>query len=566
MSLEHRIDNVKRIGLLKKKIQQKGFVRIIETHNAISGLIANDSTVVLDTGEQREFDGFWESSLTDSASKGFPDIELVSLDSRLETISQILVVTDKPMIVDGDTGGDFNQFEYMVKKLERAGVSMVIIEDKVFPKRNSLEAGTRQTLEKPEVFAEKIRRGIEIKSDPDFLVVARIESLIAGFGLQDAIERAELYLKDADPSQIIEFAKKFKSFPPELIKEKLLICVPTTYNSLTCSQLAGYGFNIIIHANHNLRAAYKAMEDVCKQILTYDRTAEADEICTPIKSIFAKVGFLSVKEKDKQAAQKLKSKLKVVIPSAGVNELTRQLGKPIALVEINNKKLIERQLENFYNCGLDNIVLIRGFGAELFTLENIEYFDNPDFEKTFVLESLFKAKEALTGSFIYINSDLIINESILRNLMTLEKNPEVDVAVVVDNSFQYHKHNIDKKLDLVRTNKGSKIDPIRLIADNFSEDAEYIGKNIDSDIAHYEFIGVAYFSEKGTQKLHQIYNQAKTANRALHESSSFGMNSFTDILQELINTGTKVKVLKTYQGWMEIHNQEDLEIAKQIYA
>jgi len=195
MSLTNSIDNNKRVSLLKLKLGLKKHLKIIEVHNGLSALIGEKIQLDSKSGQKIEFDGFWESSLTDSASKGFPDIELVGLDSRLDTINQILEVTNKPIIVDGDTGGDFNQFEYMVKRLERAGVSMVIIEDKIFPKRNSLAAGTKQELENLEIFSEKINRGIKIKQNKDFMVVARLESLIAGLGLADAIERCQAYLK-----------------------------------------------------------------------------------------------------------------------------------------------------------------------------------------------------------------------------------------------------------------------------------------------------------------------------------------------------------------------------------
>src|SRR3990167_6173546 len=189
MSLRHIIDNKTRIRLLRRLIKKNKFIRVIEAHNGLSALLANDTKIKLETGREKEFDAIWESSLTDSASKGFPDIEVVSFDSRLHTINEILEVTSKPLIVDGDTGGDFNQFEYAVKRLERAGVSMVIIEDKTFPKRNSLEAGTKQDLEKIEVFAQKI------KIHKDFMIVARMESLIVGHGIKEALRRARICLK-----------------------------------------------------------------------------------------------------------------------------------------------------------------------------------------------------------------------------------------------------------------------------------------------------------------------------------------------------------------------------------
>lgn len=310
MSLNHIIDNQSRISLLKKKIKEKGYVKIIEAHNGMSALIINEAKIKLKNGNELEFDGIWESSFTDSASKGLPDREIVGIDSRLQTIHQILEVTNKPMIVDGDTGGDFNQFEYAVKRLERAGVSMVTIEDQTFPKRNSLETDTKHNLEKPEIFAEKIRRGIAIRNNPDFMIIARLESLIAGSSVEDALERAKLYLKAGadgviihasgkDPAPILKFAKAYNKIPKSLIKNKVLGCIPTTYNTITDKELAQAGFQIIIHANHLLRASVKAMENVIQKILLHDRSLEVDSDCASVKHIFEKVGLLEIAKKDK---------------------------------------------------------------------------------------------------------------------------------------------------------------------------------------------------------------------------------------------------------------------------
>jgi phosphoenolpyruvate mutase len=302
------IPNSTRVGLLRKLIKEKGCLRIIEVHNGISGIIANN-TQVIKNGLVLSFDGFWESSLTDSASKGLPDIELVTSDSRLHSIYQIIDVTSKPIIVDGDTGGDINQFEHLVRRLERAGVSMVIIEDKTFPKRNSL-TDSMQQLENIDVFSRKIKRGVNAKYDKDFLVIARLESLIAGESIEEALIRAEEFLKSgadgimihsksASPSEILEFAKRYHQLPIALIHDKILVCAPTTYNTISTKELGEAGFQIVIYANHLLRSAYMAMENTAKTILTYDRALEAESICVPIKELFQTVGMLDIVEKDK---------------------------------------------------------------------------------------------------------------------------------------------------------------------------------------------------------------------------------------------------------------------------
>ena len=193
MTLGNRVTAVQRLGALRRCIDTKGCARILEAHSGLSGIIVENARLLKD-GQIFEYDGIWESSLTDSGTKGLPDASIVGSDSRCHTIDEILNVTSKPVVVDGDTGGDPAQFEYLVNRLERMGVSAVIIEDKVYPKRNSLDATANQELEEPSVFAQKIRAGREVTLSDDFMIIARLESLIAGTGLQDALERAEQYI------------------------------------------------------------------------------------------------------------------------------------------------------------------------------------------------------------------------------------------------------------------------------------------------------------------------------------------------------------------------------------
>lgn len=290
-----------RLRALRQCIREKGFARILEAHSGLSGIVAENVRAERD-GQVIEFDGIWESSLTDSARKGLPDASIVGYDSRAWTIDEILNVTTKPLIVDGDTGCDPLQFEFLVRQLERLGVSAVIIEDKVFPKRNSLDRSAAQKLEDPEVFARKIARGRNAAITDDFLVIARLESLIAGAGLDDAVDRARRYIRaGADgimihsnrrsPHEVLAFARRYRSLCRELRQRPYLVCVPTTYNRVTERELVGEGFDIIIHANHLLRSAYQAMTEVARTILTHGRSLEADDLCCDVKEIFAAVGY-----------------------------------------------------------------------------------------------------------------------------------------------------------------------------------------------------------------------------------------------------------------------------------
>lgn len=295
--LEEQLSNIgttpeQRMKSLKELIYSKKTIKILEAHNGLTGLIV-EKTKIENDGKVKEFDGMWISSLCDSTAKGKPDIELVDLTSRLNTINEILEVTTKPIIVDGDTGGQIEHFVYTVKTLERLGVSAIIIEDKTGLKKNSL-FGTEvtQTQDSIEHFCEKIRAGREARVTSDFMIISRIESLIAKNGMDDAIKRAKAYIeagsdgimihsKESDGREIIEFCKLYN----QLENRVPLVVVPTSYNFMTENELSELGINVVIYANHLIRSAYPAMVNTAKSILLNERSKEASINCMPIKEI-----------------------------------------------------------------------------------------------------------------------------------------------------------------------------------------------------------------------------------------------------------------------------------------
>ena len=313
MILENKRSPFERLKSLRECIDRKGFARIIEAHSGLSGIIA-ENVRVEKNGQVLEFDGLWESSLTDSASKGLPDASIVGNDSRVHTINEILTVTSKPLIVDGDTGGEPAQFEYLVRTLERLGVSAVIIEDKVYPKRNSLDAAANQDLEDPWAFAEKIQAGKEVATTDDFMIISRLESLISGAGVADALSRAEQYIlagtdgimihsNKSDPAEIFAFTDAYPGLCRRLGRRPLLVSVPTTYNTVSDDELIARGFNVIIHANHMLRAAHKAMSEVASAILEGGSSLAVDESCATVPVVFATVGFDRITRKDRERTE-----------------------------------------------------------------------------------------------------------------------------------------------------------------------------------------------------------------------------------------------------------------------
>lgn len=281
-----------RRGRLKKLINMKGLVTAIEAHSGITGLIA-EKTMVLQDGKTYQFDAMWISSLCDSTAKGKPDIELVDMTSRFRTIDDIMEVTTKPIIFDGDTGGLTEHFVYTVRSLERMGVSMVIIEDKTGLKKNSL-FGTevKQTQDSIENFCAKIAAGKKAQKTKDFMICARIESLILEQGMEDALTRAfafagagadaiMIHSRKKDPSEIKEFIEKFR----EKDKTTPIVLVPTSFNTVYEDEWKALGANVIIYANQLTRTGFPAMQDAARTILENHRAKECDDKCMSIKEI-----------------------------------------------------------------------------------------------------------------------------------------------------------------------------------------------------------------------------------------------------------------------------------------
>ena len=296
-SIKNKISNIlstpdNRVSRLKRLINSKDIVRILESHNSLTGLII-ENIKVIKKNKSYEFDGMWSSSLTDSATKGKPDNSSVDFSTRLSSLNDIMEVTTKLLVFDADNGGQLEHLPFLIRSLERCGASAIIMEDKIGLKKNSLfknQAGTKQ--DQPELFAKKIRQICKSRKNNDFMVIARIESFIVGKGLKDALRRAEIYSKagadailihskEKTPREIFSFAKEFKkskNFIP-------LVSVPSTYSKVYEKDLIKNGFKLVIYANQLLRAAYPAMQFAAKKILENARAFEIEKKIIPIKEI-----------------------------------------------------------------------------------------------------------------------------------------------------------------------------------------------------------------------------------------------------------------------------------------
>lgn len=545
MTFESRKLPGERISTLVEIIKNKGHAIGLEAHSGLSGLVT----------EKLDFDFIWESSLTDSASKGLPDASIVGNESRIHTIDEILNVTTKPMIVDGDTGGDEDNFRFLIKRLENQGVSAVIVEDKIFPKRNSFGGTVGAGMEDPNIFSKKLEVGMKTKSTNDFLIIARLESLIAGLGMNETMMRAEKYInagvdgimihsKLKEPSEVLEFIPKFEKLCTKLGRRPYLIAVPTTYNTISDDELINSGVDIIIHANHLLRSAYKSMLETASLISNSRRSYESDSDIASVKEIFSAVGYDKIIERDKEKSPNISA----LIVSAGdhkINNTQRSLNK------ISDKPLINHQIETFKKSGIDKIKITVNNLSEFdpFLDKDINAIEIKDIEQNQMLNSIMTGIENIEGPAIITYGDILFNNKIISELVSNEN----DIVIAVDSSFKYHKHDIDKKLELVSyVNPDHNLSRRKLrMTDTF--EVKKISKNLNIEEAQSEFFGLAYFSKNGISKLKSCYEEIKK-----DKTSSV----FIDILNFMVKKEIKVSCNEFDGGWIELHTENDFKLAE----
>jgi phosphoenolpyruvate phosphomutase len=404
------------------------------------------------------------------------------------------------------------------------------------------------------------------------MIIARIESLIAGKPMEDALSRATQYLqagvdgimihsKSKNPDEIMEFAKKYQVILNDLNLKKPLVCVPTTYNKITEDELSAAGFNIVIYANHLLRSAYQAMMETAKTLLRNQRSLEADPLCSPVREIFKTVGFLDVKEKDQQDEQT--SNIPVIIPAAGEDPVFKKIlnGKPKAMLEIGGKTLIDHQVQSLSNANLADITLIAGYGKDNLHAEGINILENPDYQKGSLLNSLLIAKKKMVNGFIMLYSDILMEDHILSKLMECKE----DIVLVADNSTQYHQPEEGNILDHIISKNHYKPArrEIRFVSENVVAN---IGNKINPETATHEFIGLARFSKTGAEQFLETYSDVvNNFTGQFQESEDISKLNFTDLIQEMIDRGFAVHYMEIHKGWLEIHNADHIALAQKSF-
>lgn len=547
---------------LRAALKRPGALKIVGAHDALSARLI----------ERAGFDGVWASGFAISASlKCIPDASFITSSEQLEVERNIAEAVNIPVISDCDTGyGNALNVMRTVNDRERAGVAAICIEDNVYPKRCSFYAGVRRELIPIEEHCGKIKAAKAAQINPEFMIIARTEALIAGWGQEEALKRAEAYAEAGADAVLIH--SKSKTFDELKAVYKAwsgrvpLVVVPTIFDQTTAAEMEEAGAKIIIYANQPVRAAIRAMRDTLDLIKQDTRPGAANDRIVTLPEVYDIVGVPQMERDEKAFLPVGGEKITAIIPAAGFEKQLLPLieDKPKCLLDIKGKTILERAVGALNDCNIKEIAVIRGYKKDAIALPNIRYYDNDRYEDTGELHSIFCAESEMKGRTIILYGDIIFDGTILEKLL---KSP-ADVAVVVDLAWQDQQQRSTQPAhlnpDLVTlAEPPGKGHYTRFIMPEGEHRIVQIGRDLPQDQAHGEFIGMAMLSEKGTQALHDCYHAAKTqyATTGFHEAGSFGKASFTDMLQELIDRGHRIQAVPIFKGWMEVDSFEEYQNA-----
>ena len=545
--------------MLRKLLAESSPIVLAGAHNGISARLV----------EEAGFNAVWASGFEISGSHAVPDANILTMAENLAVTKNINDSVGIPVIADCDNGyGNAINVMRMVEEYEKAGVAAVCIEDNVFPKRCSFYGDVKRELESVEEFAGKIRAAKQAQRDPDFVVVARTEALIAGWGMEEALKRGRAYAtagadlilihsKSSSPEEVLAFAKAWDMSTP-------LVCVPTTYNTTGVDELSAANFKVVIFANHGFRAAVKNMSETLKELRNAGRAAAVEDRIVPLKEIYRLIGVDDLQANEAEYLPTDARNVTAVIVAAGKgfeNELMPLIAdRPKAMLEVKGKTILERQVESLHASAVRKVAVVRGYMKEKMVLPEVRFYDNDRHAETNVLASLLCAEESLKGRVVVLYGDILFDESILEKLLK----SEADVTLVVDHAGRDGEasngngnHPVSHP-EMVKTARRLN-NSARFIPDAGLNAALKIGRGLNNDEANAEFIGMALFSEKGTEILKSVYHDAqqKYAGKPFHEAKTFEQASLSDLLQEMIKRDIEVACLDIYKGWMEVDTFDD---------
>jgi phosphoenolpyruvate phosphomutase len=546
---------------LRELLRRPGAIVAVGAHDALSARLI----------ERAGFDAVWASGFAISAAQfALPDANVLTMTENLEVIRQMNRATDLPVIADIDNGyGNAINVMRTITEYEAAGVAAISIEDNIFPKRCSFYSGVQRELVSVEEHCGKIRAAKRAQRSPDFLIIARTEALIAGWGMEEALQRATAYAaagadailihsKAPTAAEVTEFARRWSRDTP-------LVVVPTTYASTPLQTLEASGIKLVIFANHPVRAAITAMKDTLAQLRREGTASLLDPHIASLDEVYDLVGVTALQAAEQEFLPIGAEAVRAIILAAGFEPGLLPLieDRPKALLDIKGKSILERQVETLNACNIKDIVVVRGYQKEKFTLPNIRYYDNEAYEKNFDLASLFCAEAELRGPCLILYGDILFDRSVLEKLLQSDK----DISLVIDRAW-YDQHGemrpgeASSKPDLVLLRDPPE-QGYRFLPSTADTTVAKIGQRQPPEDAHGEFIGMAMFSATGTELLRQAYHRSAEVHcgKPFHEAGSLEQASLTDIVQELIEHGQEVYAVNIYKGWMEVDTFEDYQRA-----
>jgi phosphoenolpyruvate phosphomutase len=542
---------------LRELFEQDGISCIAGAHNALGAKLV----------EKNGFDGVWASGLEISTAYAVPDANILTMSEFLNAAEAMNEAVSIPVIADCDTGfGNSGNVIYMVKKYENAGIAAVCIEDKHFPKVNSLYPG-RQELASIAEFVGKIMAAKNAQRDKDFMVIARVEALIAGWGMDEALKRAHAYVdagadailihsKQKTPNEIIEFAKAWENRVP-------LVVVPTTYFSITVDELEDIGVKMVIYANHGLRAAIKAMDETLGIIAREGTTRNIEGKIADLKEVFEIQGMQKFRESESRYCNNGKERVVAVIPAAGdhleeysMKHIAEDI--PMAMLDINGKSLLQRQIETLNRAGIYDIYVVGGYKVEKIEWEGINLLVNERYNSTGILYSIMCASDKMNGKVLIAYSDVLYDKLLVERLLESDK----DIVILGDMTFDSKNYPPNKVIDLIITETKPQLGR-RILHSNSTKRVLKIGTKLNPQEAHYEFPGLMVLSPNGVKIFKEIYEELKENNWSggFHEAESFEKANLSDMLQEIIDRGYEVSCLEVNSGWLELHSFEDYKFA-----
>ena len=541
---------------LRTLFNREGVIRIVGAHDGITAKLV----------ELNGFDGVWAGGFEVSTSYAVPDANIITMTQYLQVASTMNDAVSIPVVADCDTGyGNSNNVMHMVRKYEAAGIAAVTIEDKRFPKVNSYIPG-RQELAPIAEFVGKILAAKNAQMTRDFMVIARVEALIAGWGQEEALRRAHAYVaagadaifihsKSSTPAEIVGFARAWDFSAP------LVIC-PTSYPMITLKEINQLGVKMVVYANHGMRALIKAINEVLSEIERKGRLDTIDDKIVSMREVFELQGMTQMVEKERLFLRSDEEPVRVSIPAAGAPHNQESLepllqDRPLAMLDISGKSLLQRNAETLGRSKLYDISVISGYKGDSFDVEGLNYFDNPKYQSEHVLSSIMCAQDKMDSKTLIIYSDILFENSLIERLKSLE----ADFVIVVDSSYKKSlKRN--KKLDLVIT-KENLVSGDRVLTYGKLYEVQKIGEAIPEEAASAEFIGIAMFSKKGAEVFRKEYHKASVEyrNKPFFEAENIAQASLEDFLQYLIELGYRVEALQVNSGWMEIHSFDNYKYA-----